>query len=179
MYKKVIFCLLLCIFIATGCTKVPDEFKSTSMQVSYAQEDDKDYYLLNFSSRITNDNSDRALQDIKGKAVFRKTGADSNKIVKLIKQIPFMKADPVMELSFDIPIILPFKDNNITIEKKLTAEEIAPLIKFMSMDIEKIKSADEPSNVRITNTHLELEIEDYEQENILDLLEEKINEKDK
>jgi hypothetical protein len=146
-------------FIITGCAKIPDKCMKPTVEIAAKEEGDGNIYLLQFTSKILNENSDVALQDVTGYIYFKKNEKDDK---------------PVFTIPFEIPIILPFGDGNIIEQREYPLEEIAPLVDLLGGDTEKLAIDRGMESTNVYPNNIELKIESYKKKDILDLLKDKV-----
>lgn len=150
--------------ILTGCAKIPEKLVSPTLKIEPTVKDNSEAYKLLLSTGIQNENSDTALLNVKGNIVFSDPGNSGSR---------------VLVLPFELPVILPFDTGIIEIEKLYTEGEIMPLVNLMGADKEKLQNDRGLERSLTDDTSVALELADYQKKSILDVLKEKVNEKDK
>jgi len=83
----------------------------------------------------------------------------------------------VMTLPFVVPVILPFDTGLIDIEKTFAENEIMPLVKLLGSDREKLQSEKLLERTFMDDSTIGFEINGYAKKDIIDLLKERLNEK--
>lgn len=150
--------------ILAGCAKLPDKLVSPTLKIESAVKDNKEAYKLMLSTGLQNENSDTALLNVKGNIVFSDNESSGTSI---------------LSIPFEIPVILPFDTGIIEIEKFYTEAEIMPLVNIMGADKEKLQTEKGLERSLTDDKNVALELKDYQKKDILDLLKEKVNEKNK
>jgi len=84
----------------------------------------------------------------------------------------------ILTLPFAIPIVLPFDTGIIEVEKVYAENEIMPLVTLLGSDKEKLEKDRGIERSFIEDKNIGFELTGYEKKNILDILRDKINEKD-
>ncbi|MBN2160641.1 MAG: hypothetical protein JW807_14730 [Spirochaetes bacterium] len=148
--------------IELSCAKLPEKLISPTLKIETSVKDNKEAYKLMLSTGLHNENSDTALVDVKGNIVFTDP-ADSG--------------GRVLSFPFELPVILPFDTGIIEIEKLFSEEEIMPLVNLMGADKEKLQNDGGLERSLTDDKNVALELTDYQKKSILDLLKEKVNEK--
>jgi len=87
------------------------------------------------------------------------------------------KSPRVMTLPFVVPVILPFDTGLIDIEKTFAENEIMPLVKLLGSDREKLQSEKLLERTFMDDSTIGFEINGYAKKDIIDLLKERLNEK--
>jgi hypothetical protein len=149
---------------AVGCAKMPEKLVTPTLRIEPAVVDNKEAYKLELNTGLQNENSGTALLNVKGAVFFKDAGSASHR---------------VMTLPFEIPAILPFDTGLISIEKTFSESEIMPLVNLLGSDKEKL-SADKALERAFTDdATLGFEITGYQKKDIIELLKERLNEKNK
>lgn len=157
MYMLPVFILLI-----IGCAKVPDKIESPGVKIDIIKEDNKEVYFFRFSGGIKNSNTDVAFTDYKGKAVFKEAG-DKGKVIRSV--------------DIDLKAILPLDSAIIDTKSILKDEEVQPLLKLLDIDWEKLKKEKSAEKFDIDEKHIGLQNVSFNKKCIIDLLKEKLNEK--
>ncbi len=147
---------------ATGCAKIPEKLVSPTLKIEPAVVDNKDAYRLTLNTGLQNENNSTALLDVKGSVYFRDAGS---------------KTVRVLTLPFEVPVILPFDIGLIDIEKTFSENEIMPLVKMLGSDRERLQSEKVLERTFMDDTGIGYEITGYTKKDIIDLLKERLNEK--
>ncbi|TFH43861.1 MAG: hypothetical protein E4G96_00040 [Chrysiogenales bacterium] len=154
--------VLVIAMVFAGCVKDPDKLITPILSIEPALKDNRQVYTLSLSAGLQNENSDVAFLDMKGNIVF----------------IDPMKSNSrVLIVPFALPLILPFDTGIIEVEKSYTDEEIMPLVLLMGSDREKLLNERSMERTFIDKKKIGLELTGYHKKSILDLLKDKLNEK--
>lgn len=151
--------VLMGALVLSGCAKMPEKLVSPTIKIEPVVKDNKELYKLMVSTGIQNENSDTAFVDMKGSVVF----LDGK---TRVLAIPFM-----------LPVILPFDTGIIEAEKTYTESEIMPLVILFGSDKEKLMNEKVLERSFIDEKNITFELTGCEKKNILDLLKDKVNEK--
>jgi hypothetical protein len=160
-FRAVIVILSSCL-IVTGCAKLPDKLVTPTLKIETAMKDNQPVYKLLVNTGIQNENSDTALINVKGNIFFLDAGKAEKK---------------VMTIPFELPIILPFDTGIIELEKTYTEKEIEPLLALMGSNKDKLQSDKNLERSFVDDKNIGFELTAYGKKNILDVLREKVNEK--
>lgn len=174
--KKIIFLIASMMFIS-GCIKMPEEFQSPSLKIDIIIDKNTELFSLKFSAGVKNENSDVAFLRFKGKVKFVEGKESGGFISKIIRILTSGNNKPVMELPFEIPEILPFGIGIIDIEKKFKEEEIMPLVDLLDINREEMVKNKGIEGLYVNEKNIELQVDSYDKECIISLLQGKINEK--
>jgi len=147
---------------ATGCAKLPEKLVSPMLKIEPALVDNREMYRLTLNTGLQNENNSTALLDVKGSVYFKAAGS---------------KSPRVMTLPFVVPVILPFDTGLIDIEKTFAENEIMPLVKLLGSDREKLQSEKLLERTFMDDSTIGFEINGYAKKDIIDLLKERLNEK--
>ena len=151
--------VLMGALVLSGCAKMPEKLVSPTMKIEPVVKDNKELYKLMVSTGIQNENSDTAFVDMKGSVVF----LDGK--------------TRVLAIPFTLPVILPFDTGIIEAEKTYTESEIMPLVTLFGSDKEKLMNEKVLERSFIDEKNITFELTEYGKKNILDLLKDKVNEK--
>lgn len=143
----------------TGCAKVPDKLITPTLSIETKGGEE---YTLSLSAGIQNENSDIAFLDVKGNVVFYD---------------PDSSGATVLAVPFELPVILPFDTGIIEVQKAYSEKDIMPLVTLMGSDREKLLIEKSMERTFIEKNKIGLELSGYQKKKILDLLKEKIHEK--
>lgn len=143
-----------------GCAKVPDKLITPTLSIETKGGED---YTLSLSAGIQNENSDIAFLNVKGYVVFYD---------------PDSSGATVLAVPFELPVILPFDTGIIEVQKAYSEKEIMPLVNLMGSDREKLLNEKSMERTFIEKNKIGLELSGYQKKKILDLLKDKIHEKD-
>lgn len=155
--------IALCVFSLAfiGCAKVPEKLVSPTLKIEPVIKDGKELFRLMVSTGIQNENSSTAFLNMKGTICFKDEGSC------------------VLSVPFQLPVILPFDTGIIEVDKTYPENEIMPLIILLGSDKEKLINEKVLERSYIEEKNIGLTISGYEKKNILDLLKEKVNEKNR
>lgn len=142
-----------------GCAKMPEKLVSPTLKIEPAVKDNKELFKLSLSTGIQNENSDTAFVDMKGLIVFKDGGTR------------------VLTVPFHLPIVLPFDTGIIEAEKTFSESEIMPLVILLGSDKEKLLNEKVLERSFIEEKNIGFELTGCEKKNILDVLKDKVNEK--
>lgn len=150
--------------VAIGCAKVPEKLVTPILKIETAIVDNKEAYKLTLNTGLQNENSGTALLNVKGSIFFKDAGS---------------KSPRVMTLPFEVPVILPFDTGLIDVEKTFAENEIMPLVNLLGSDREKIQAEKVLDRSFMDDSTIGFEITGYEKKDIIELLKEHLNEKNK
>lgn len=145
--------------VCIGCAKIPEKLVSPTLKIDPVVKDNKELYKLMVSTGIQNENNDTAFINMSGLIVFKDGG------------------NRVMTVPFNLPIVLPFDTGIIEAEKTCTESEIMPLVVLLGSDKEKLLNEKGLERSFIDEKIIGLELAGYEKKSILNVLKEKVNEK--
>jgi len=145
--------------IFIGCAKIPDKLVTPTLKIETVVKDNKEMYKMMLSAGIQNENSDVALINMKGTIFFSDAGSR------------------ILTLPFAIPIVLPFDTGIIEVENVYTEKEIMPLVALLGSDKEKLVKDRGIERSFMEDKNIGFEMTGYEKKNILDILRDKLNEK--
>jgi len=148
----------------TGCAKLPEKLVSPTLKIEPAVVDSKEGYKLTLNTGLQNENSGYALIDVKGDVFFKDAGGRSRQ---------------VLALPFEVPVILPFDTGLIDIEKTLPENEAVPLLNLLGSDREKLNADKVLERTFTDDSTIGFEITSYKKKDIIELLKERLNEKNK
>lgn len=160
---KVICMAMTCLFLA-GCAKLPERLISPILKIEPTVSNGATEYTLTLSTGIQNENNDIVFLDMKGNIFFmgeKKSGVR------------------VFSIPFELPALLPFDTGIIEVEKTYTENEIMPLLSFLGTDKERLAKDKVLERSFTDGETIGFELTGYEKKNILDVLKEKIDEKNK
>ena len=158
------FWLVVLVFVLAfaGCAKIPDKLITPTLSIEPLVREGREVFMLSLSAGIQNENSGIAFLDMKGNVVFTDPAASRAR---------------VMAVPFEIPVILPFETGIIEIEKSYSEEEIMPLVTLLGSDKEKLVHEKILERAFIEKDRIGLELAGYQKKNIVDLLKDKVYEK--
>jgi hypothetical protein len=145
--------------IFIGCAKIPDKLVTPTLKIESVVQDNREMYKMMLSSGIQNENSAVALINVKGTIFFSDAGTR------------------ILTLPFTIPVVLPFDTGIIEVEKVYTENEIMPLVTLLGSDKEKLEKDRGIERSFMEDKNIGFELTGYEKKNILDILRDKLNEK--
>jgi hypothetical protein len=157
--KLTVLVLAVSSLILIGCTKLPDKLITPTLKIETIVKDNKEMYKMMLSTGIQNENSNVALLNVKGTIFFSDAGSR------------------ILSLPFTIPVMLPFDTGIIEIEKIYTENEIMPLVALLGSDKEKLQKDKVIERSFMDEKTIGFEFTGYEKKNILDILRDKLNEK--
>ncbi len=157
--KRALIAILLVSAGVIGCAKMPEKLVSPTFKIEPVIKDNRELFKLTLNTGLQNENSDTAFLDMKGLIVFK----DADK--------------RILAIPFRLPVILPFDTGIIEAEKTCTESEIMPLVVLFGSDREKLMNDKVLDRSFIDEKNIGFELTGYEKKNILDLLKEKVNEK--
>lgn len=155
--------IAFCLF-ATGCAKLPEKLVSPTLKIEPVVVDNKESYKLTLTTGLQNENSSTALVNVKGVVFFNEAGKKSAR---------------VLPLPFEVPVLLPFDTGLIDIEKTFPENEIMPLVKLLGSDMERLRSEKGLERTFMEDNSIGFEITSYARKDIVELLKERLNEKNK
>jgi hypothetical protein len=145
--------------IFAGCAKMPDKLVTPTLKIEPVVKDNKELYKMMLSTGIQNENSEVAFLNVKGTIFFSDTGSR------------------ILTVPFTIPVVLPFDTGIIEIEKTYAENEIMPLVTLLGSDKEKLLNDKALERSFMDDKTIGFELTGFEKKNILDMLKEKLNEK--
>jgi hypothetical protein len=145
--------------IFIGCAKMPDKLVTPALKIETVMKDNREMYKMMLSAGIQNENSDVVLLNVKGTIFFSEAGSR------------------ILMLPFTIPVVLPFDTGIIEIEKVYTENEIMPLAALLGSDKEKLQKEKVIERSFVDDKNIGFELTGYEKKNILNILRDKLNEK--
>jgi hypothetical protein len=151
--------LMVIALYLTGCAKVPDTLITPNLSIETRNGEE---YTLSLSAGLQNENSDIAFLNMKGDVIFYD---------------PDRSGDTVLAVPFELPVVLPFDTGIIEVQKTYSEKEIMPLVNLMGSDREKLLSEKILERTFIEKNKIGLELSEYQKKKILDLLKDKIHEK--
>jgi len=150
-FNKLIVFLLLLLLIS--CAKKPDEPLHPYVIITT----DQNIFLVNFTCGVVNTNVNTAFTNIEGVInIKNNTGAS------------------LLEIPFDIPVILPFATASINETVELSEEAITPLLTLFNIDKDKLKSDENIGKKYIDEKNIEFKNLNLEKNDIIELLRGKI-----
>jgi hypothetical protein len=159
-----VVCLAVSGLFLAGCAKVPEKLISPTLKIEPVMENNKPMYKMMLSAGIQNENNDVAFVNVKGTLFFTDPGKSDTR---------------VFTVPFELPVILPFDTGIIELEKSYTEGEIMPLLRALGSNREKLAN-DKVLERSFTDARaIGFELNGYEKMNILDVLKEKMNEKNR
>ncbi len=157
--KTALIVLLGSGIVFIGCAKMPEKLVSPTLKIEPVIKDNKELFKLSLNTGIQNENSDTAFINMEGTIVFTDAG-------KRVLTIPFK-----------LPIVLPFDTGIIEVEKTCTESEITPLLVLLGSDKEKLMNDKALERSFIDEKNISFDLTGCEKKNILDVLKDKVNEK--
>ncbi len=145
--------------IFIGCAKMPAKLVSPTLKIEPVVKDNKELFKLTLSTGIQNENSDTAFIDMKGLIFFSDAGTH------------------VLTIPFHLPVVLPFDTGIIEAEKTYSESEIMPLVTLFGSDKEKLLNEKVLERSFVDEKNIGFELTGCEKKNILDVLKDKVNEK--
>jgi hypothetical protein len=164
--RKAVFAAAVACLIATGCAKMPEKLVSPTLKIEPVIADNKEMFKLALGTGLQNENGSTALLNVRGNIYFKDKDAGKG-------------AGRILPLAFEIPIILPFDTGLIDISKTFTDKEIMPLVTLLGSDIERLRSEKGLDHSFVDDTTIGFELTGYEKKDIIDVLKEHMNEKNK
>ena len=163
MRHIVLYLLVGCVLMLSACTKVPKKVEFPTAVVGIELKDTYELYSFRLKGAIENENSDVALVDFKATIYFIDPGA---------------KGVPVGSIPVEIPIILPFEKANIDLEQKGKDTAMLPIIGLVGINKEEL-SSQMPTTYKIDERYIVIGDVSFKKRNIMDILREKADEKNK
>jgi hypothetical protein len=149
---------------AIGCARLPEKLVSPTLKIETTIVDNKEAYRLTLNTGLQNENNGTALLNVKGIVFFRDSAS---------------KSPRVMTLPFEVPVILPFDTGLVDIEKTFSGNEIMPLLNLLGSDREKMQAEKTLERSFMDDGTVGFEITAYDKKDIIKLLEDSLNEKNK
>ncbi len=161
--KRLILFGCLKIFVLS-CTKVPKNFiaPQVKFEITNLKENEKKYKIY-LEAALRNENQFAAFVNIKGKAqILNKSG---NKIM--------------VEIPITIPVLFPLTLSRFKFDKEVTAAVMTEMAKEFKIDEKLLESSNLIDDANIEDKNIVLKELVFEKKDIIDLLEGKLNEKNK
>ena len=150
-YAKIIIFLSLLLLIS--CAKKPDAPLHPAVIITA----DQDIFQVNFNCGVANENESTAFTNLKG-YIHIKDNAGST----------------LLEIPFDVPVLLPFATVNINETIELPEDVITPFLNLLNIDKEKLKSGGNAEKKYIDEKNIEFKNLNFEKNDIVELLRGKI-----
>lgn len=158
----ILFCAMAAGLLLAGCAKVPGKLLSPTLRIEPVPGNNTPMYKLMLSTGMQNENDDVVFLNMKGNVFFKDTGKTGAR---------------VLTVPFELPVLLPFDTGIIEIEKIYPEAEIMPLVRFLGSDRDKLASEKAMERSFADDDAIGFELTGYEKKNILDVLKDKVNEK--
>ena len=149
--SKIIIFLSLLLLIS--CAKKPDTPLHPAVIITMEQN----VFLVNFTCGITNDNESTAFTNLEG-----------------VVNIKGKEGSTLLQIPFDLPVILPFAAANINETLELPEAAVTPLLTLLNIDKEKLKSGENVEKKYIDEENIEFKNLNLKKNDIIELLKGKI-----
>jgi len=150
-FNKLIVFLSLLLFIS--CAKTPDAPVHPSVAIAI----EKNIFLVNFTCGITNENDSAAFTDVEGVINIHDNGGLT-----------------LLDIHFDIPVILPFATIGINEMFELSEDAVTPLLALLKIDKDKLKSGEDAGRRYIDEKNIKFKELNLKKNDITELLRGKI-----
>jgi len=150
------------IMVLAGCARPPEKAENTNIRVFSEVKNDEEFFLLHLKSEITNENSMKALLDVKG-AIYLSDGLSESK--------------DAIEIPFDIPIMFPFSQGEISSVKRMNESDVLSLVQILGIDKDDFLANRTIDEVQLNSRFVSMKILSWKSENIIDVLKDRVNEK--
>lgn len=148
--------------LLSGCARIPEKLISPTLKIEPAVENNASAYKLMLSTGIQNENSDTVFLNMNGVIFFKGPGKSG---------------DRIFSVPFELPVVLPFDTGIIEIEKTYPEAEIIPLIRLLGSDQDRLAADRSLERSFGDDKTIGFELTGYEKKDILDVLKDKVNEK--
>ena len=150
-YNK--FIVFLSLLLLISCAKKPEAPLHPTVIITMEQ----DIFLVNFTCDVINENESTAFTNVDG-----------------VINIKNNNGSTLLEIHFDIPVILPFATANINETLELSDDAITPLLTLLGLDKEHIKSGENIGKKYIDEKNIEFKDLNLKKNDIIELLRGKI-----
>ena len=160
----IIVCAAAASLFIAGCARVPEKLISPTLKIEPAVVNNAPAYKLMLSTGIQNENSDIVFLSLKGNIFFGGSKKSGGR---------------VLTVPFELPVLLPFDTGIIELENTYSENEIMPLVRLLGSDRDRLAKEKSLERSFADDDTIGFELTGYDKKNILDVLEDKVNEKNK